>query len=179
MADRKQLEQLFIEHGCGDFKWIEPRDIVVSQWVRMKCQFGCEDYGTRVTCPPNNPSVAECENLFSEFGEAALFHFGRFFENPEDRYEWVKEVNANLFEIERAVFFRGHHKAFVIYIGPCSICASCIPERNACKHPRKARPSPEGLAVDVFSTARRCGYDINVLTDYDQAMNRFGILLVE
>lgn len=38
---------------------------------------------------------------------------------------------------------------------------------------------PEGLAVDVFSTARKCGYDINVLTDYGQAMNRFGILLVE
>ena len=84
MADRELLEQLFIEHGCDDFKWIEPRDIVVSQWVRMKCQFGCEDYGTRVTCPPNNPSVAECENLFSEFSEATLFHFGRFFENPED-----------------------------------------------------------------------------------------------
>ena len=87
MVDRGQLEKLFVEHGCDDFKWIEPRDIVVSQWVRMKCQFGCEDHGTRVTCPPNNPSVSECENLFSEFSGVALFHFGRFFENPEDRNE--------------------------------------------------------------------------------------------
>jgi len=35
------------------------------------------------------------------------------------------------------------------------------------------------MAVDVFSTARRCGYPIQVLTDYDQPMNRYALLLIE
>jgi hypothetical protein len=42
-----------------------------------------------------------------------------------------------------------------------------------------ARPSPEGLAVDVFTTARNCGYEIKVLTDYSEEMNRYGFLLIE
>lgn len=179
MADRKQLEKIFTERGCDDFKWMETRDIVVSHWVRMKCRFGCEDYGTRVVCPPNNPSVEECRSFFSEFDEAVIFHFGKYFENPEDRYDWVRKINGSLFEIERKVFFEGHHKAFVVYIGPCNICPDCVPGCSDCRYPRKARPSPEGLAVDVFTTARNCGYEIDTLTDYDQAMNRFGILLVE
>jgi predicted metal-binding protein len=179
MTDRKKLEKLFAEHGCDDFRWIEPQDVVVSRWVRFKCQFGCEDYGTRVMCPPNAPSVAECMEFFSEYREAALFHFERAFENPEDRYDWVRGINKNLFELERATFLSGRHKAFVVYIGPCNICKECTPNRNDCPHPRKSRPSPEGLAVDVFSTARKCGYDIHVLKDYGQRMNRFGILLIE
>jgi hypothetical protein len=34
------------------------------------------------------------------------------------------------------------------------------------------------MAVDVFSTARAAGYPIEVLSDYDQTMNRYAILLV-
>jgi hypothetical protein len=30
MSTRKKLEALFHRHGCGDFKWIDPKKIVVS-----------------------------------------------------------------------------------------------------------------------------------------------------
>jgi len=33
--------------------------------------------------------------------------------------------------------------------------------------------------VDVFATARQCGYPIEVLSDYAQAMNRYAFLLIE
>ena len=42
-----------------------------------------------------------------------------------------------------------------------------------------ARPSPEALAVDVFGTVRSLGFPIEVLSDYDQTMNRYAFLLVE
>jgi hypothetical protein len=45
--------------------------------------------------------------------------------------------------------------------------------------PRQARPSPESMAVDVFSTVRQVGYPIEVLSDYAQAMNRYAFLLLE
>ena len=54
------LEEKFLEKGFDDFKWIDPKKIVVSQWVRMKCIFGCWEYGRNASCPPNTPSVSEC-----------------------------------------------------------------------------------------------------------------------
>jgi hypothetical protein len=35
------------------------------------------------------------------------------------------------------------------------------------------------LAVDVFTTVRKVGYTIDVLSDYDEKMNRFAFLLIE
>jgi len=68
---------------------------------------------------------------------------------------------------------------------PCSCswtraaCAKCAGTRAECKAPESARPSVEGMAVDVFATVRQLGYPIEVLTDYHQAMNRYALLLVE
>jgi predicted metal-binding protein len=45
MLGTKDLEKKFHDHGFADFRWIDPRRIVVSQWVRMKCQFGCGEFG--------------------------------------------------------------------------------------------------------------------------------------
>ena len=61
----------------------------------------------------------------------------------------------------------------------CHLCADCASARAVCKNARQSRPSPEGMAMDVFSTMRKLGYPIQVLTDYDQAMNRYAFLLVE
>ncbi|MCJ7619933.1 MAG: DUF2284 domain-containing protein, partial [Anaerolineae bacterium] len=60
MNEHEELESLFKKHGYTDFKWIEPKDIVVAQWVRLKCTFGCGEYGRNAACPPNVPSVEEC-----------------------------------------------------------------------------------------------------------------------
>ncbi|MFH1219242.1 MAG: DUF2284 domain-containing protein [Candidatus Eisenbacteria bacterium] len=51
--------------------------------------------------------------------------------------------------------------------------------RGECRNPAAARPSPEAMAVDVFSTVRQWDYPIEVLTDYSQAMNRYAFLLIE
>ena len=48
-----------------------------------------------------------------------------------------------------------------------------------CTNKNDARPGPESLAVDVFSTVRSVGYPIEVLTGYEQEMNRYAFLLVE
>jgi len=39
MIDHAKLEALFAERGYKDFKWITPQEMVVAQWVRMKCTF--------------------------------------------------------------------------------------------------------------------------------------------
>jgi len=179
MVDRAQLESLFVNRKCGDFKWIKPDDVVVEQWVRMKCMFGCKDFGGCAACPPNTPSVPECERLFSEYDQIAMFHFAGTVDEPEDRHAWTRKINGRLLKLERDVFLAGHHKAFVLFVDPCNFCDECVPDKNDCEHPMNARPSPEGMAVDVFTTARNCGYDIKVLAEYTEEMNRFGMLLIE
>jgi predicted metal-binding protein len=177
--NREELEALFEKHGYTDFKWIEPENIVVSQWARMKCMFGCGEYGRNASCPPSTPSVAECRQFFDEYDTAVIFHFAKTVDKPEDRHAWTRKVNLALLELEREVFLSGHRKAFLLFMDTCPICADCPGIREECKHPRQARPTPEAMAVDVFATVRQYGYPIEVLTDYSNQMNRYAFLMLE
>jgi predicted metal-binding protein len=179
MRRREKLEALFQKHGYTDFKWIEPEKIVVSQWVRIKCMFGCGNYGRTACCPPNVPSVSECEKFFSEYSDAVIFHFQKKVDKPEKRHAWTRKVNSKLSKLEREVFLSGYERAFLLFMGTCHICGECLGAREECKEPRSSRPSPEAMAMDVFSTVRQCGYPIEVLSDYLQTMNRYAFLMIE
>lgn len=178
IIEREKLEQLFTGHGFTDFKWIDPREIVVAQWVRMKCLFGCAEAGKNACCPPNVPSVSECERFFHEYREAAIFHFEKGVDRPEDRHEWTKGVNLSLLKMEREVFLRGYERTFLLFMDSCYFCAECSGERMKCKNPRMARPSPESMAVDVYTTVKKVGYGLEVLYDYSQAMHRYAFLMI-
>ncbi len=177
--EQKRLEELFTRHGCADYRWIAPKDIVVAQWVRMKCTFGCGHYGQNAACPPNTPGVSECRRFFDEYGTGVVFHFPKAVKKPEDRHAWGREVNQELSRLEREVFLAGYPKAFLLMMDSCGLCSKCAGTRSECKNPRQARPTPEGMAVDVFSTVRHCGFPIEVLADYAQSMNRYAFLLIE
>ncbi|KPL06049.1 metal-binding protein [candidate division TA06 bacterium SM1_40] len=179
MADRKALEALFRERGYTEFKWIDSRTIVVSQWVRMKCQYGCDDYGRHACCPPNVPSVADCREFFSEYSAVVVFRFEKQVDSLEERRAWSRSVYEGLLELEREVFLSGYEKAFLLPMSSCSLCPECSGLREECSKPETARPTAEGLAVDVFSTVRRHGFPIEVLSRYDQPMNRYAFLLIE
>jgi predicted metal-binding protein len=178
-TDRKELEALFRKSGYDDFKWMEPRSIVVSHWVRMKCMFGCKDYGRKGCCPPNVPSVAECRAFFDEYRTGAIFHFDKKVARPEDRRAWTRKIDRALAGLERRVFLLGYERTFLLMVGTCRFCAECTGVRETCLRPPLARPTPEAMAVDVFSTVRQYGYPIEVLPDYRKAMNRYAFLLVE
>ena len=179
VGKREKLEAIFQKHGYTDFKWIDPEKIVVSQWVRMKCMFGCGEYGRTASCPPNLPSVSECERFIREYSEAVIFHFEKKVAKPEDRYAWTKKVNAKLSKLEREVFLSGYERAFLLFMDSCSICGECPGARERCKEPRLARPSPEAMAVDVYATVRQVGYPIEVLSEYSQKMNRYAFLMIQ
>ena len=128
--------------------------------------------------PPNVPSVSECERFFQEYCDAVIFRFEKAVSRPEDRHVWSKKVNIKLAALERDVFLAGFERAFLLYMDSCCICADCEVTREACKQPRTARPSPEALGVDVYSTVRQFGFPIEVRTDYSQKMNRYAFLMV-
>ncbi len=179
MLEKEELEKLFNQHGFADFKWIHPKDIIVSQWVRFRCMYGCSSYGKCGTCPPHTPPVDECRKMISEYKEAVVFHIQKAVENPEDRKPWSRKVILKLLALEREVFLSGYHKTFIITFDNCGLCEVCSGSRIDCKNPKMVRPGADSLGIDVYSTVRGIGYPIQVLKDYNETMNRYAFLLIE
>jgi predicted metal-binding protein len=176
--DRLKIESIMRENGYDDFKWISGKDVVISQWPRFKCMYGCSSYGKKGSCPPSVPSVADCREFFSEYEHIAVIHFQKKLNQPEDRKEYSRKTNARLLKLEKAAFLAGHQKRFCCSWTSAG-CEECPGTRSECKNLQLSRPCPEGLVVDVFSTVRKLGFPIEVLTDYRQAMNRYSFLMVE
>ena len=179
MINRDNLELLFKKYHYSDFKWFDPKEIVVAQWVRMKCIFGCSEYGKDASCPPNVPSVAECQQFFKEYNTGVIFHFEKTVAKSEDRHDWSKKINRELLKLEREIFISGYQKTFLLFMDSCGLCGECSGKRETCKKPMTARPAPDAMAIDVFSTVRKYGYPIEVLVDYSKVMNRYAFLLIE
>ena len=179
MALRSELERIFLDHDLTDFRWIDVSNIVVAEWVRFKCMWGCKSFGQRANCPPNTPSVDECRRLFEGYNLVAIFHFTKEVSNQEEMYEWMESVNARLLSAERSAFLAGYYKAFALYVGSCRLCSDCTAIRTDCRNKMSSRPAPDALGVDVFTTVRKVGYPISVLTNPEQEMNRYGFILVE
>ena len=176
--NKDKLERLFFEHNYSDFKWINGKDIIVSQWVRVKCTFGCSNFGKKGSCPPNVPSVSECRNFFNEYNDIAIFHFEKSFEKPKERFKWSKKINFDLLKLEKEVFLMGYHKTFLLFMDECCICEECTGTRIECKNKEASRPCSESFAMDVYTTVRNCGYPIEVLKNYNQTMDRYAFLLI-
>ena len=178
-GEAQSFEELFRAQGYDDFRWIDPQQIVVAQWVRMKCAFGCGEYGKCAACPPNTPSVPECERFFREYKRAVVFRFAKTVARPEDRRAWGRDVNRKLLDLERALFLAGYPRGVPALHGLVPSLRDLRSGTGGVPHPKQARPAPEAMAVDVFSTVRACGYPIEVLTDYGQEMNRYALLMIE
>ena len=178
MIPKERIESILADQGLADYRWISPKDIVVAQWVRVKCMFGCSDYGTG-TCPPHTPSVDECERFFSEYQSGIMIRLSTFADKDDYPTEWSKAMTKKLLETERKIFLSGHHKAFLFNQTCCTLCKSCSGNRADCKDKSHSRPSPESFAVDVFQTARNAGYEINVVGDNPGEINRFAIIVIE
>lgn len=176
---KKKLEEMARSHDLMDFKWVNPKEVVTNHWVRAKCLYGCSRYGKGACCPPEVPPVEECEALFREYRSGLFFHFALKFEKPEMRFPWTREMNKKILDLEKEVFLSGFYKAFVFPAGVCNICKECAGNKRECRQPYQARPTLEAFCVDVYATARKFGYHIQVVKDYQDEMNRFGLLLVE
>ncbi len=179
MLDRQSVETLACKYGFPEFRWISGKDVQVRQWVRFKCMFGCDSFGKNACCPPAVPSVTECRELFAEYDHILILQIAEKLDDPDDRKEWSRKKNMELLPLERAAFLAGHHKALLLFMDECRLCDECPGTRAACLNPSMARPCPEALAVDVFSTVRSAGFSLEVLTERHQEMKRYAFLLVE
>ncbi|MDI6892956.1 MAG: DUF2284 domain-containing protein [Actinomycetota bacterium] len=156
-----------IKLGAVEAKPIKADDVIVSDWVRRKCQYGCGGYGQCLTCPPYSPTPDQMRKILSEYKWAILLRFEP--EGPNVRETTVK--------LERRIFLSGYYSAFGLGAGPCHLCDKC--NLKECIHPDLARPSMEACGVDVYATVRKAGFKIEVLKDQKQRPVYFGLLLVK
>jgi len=151
--------------GVKDAKIVPAKSIVTAEWVRLKCQFGCNGYGRKLTCPPYSPPPEQTRKMIAHYECGLLLH--------GDEYTDICNIVSTL---EREIFLDGYHQAFGMGAGPCDLCEKCS---KSCRYPDKARPSMEACGIDVFSTVRANGFPIEVLKTNTCKGNYYGMVLIE
>jgi predicted metal-binding protein len=198
---RKDLEGLLSELKTvhEDLQPISPKIIVVAEWVRLKCKYGCKDYGKHLNCPPYTPKREETRAVLSEYRHAVL---ARFEAKPDQKLlpkhssraisNSVAKMQKTIYELERTAFLAGYCKAFGLNATPCNLCETCIIEEMQkkdqavfdldsvkCKHKDIMRPSMEACGIDVFETLQNAGFSPKVLKDYSEKVELFGLVLLD
>jgi predicted metal-binding protein len=164
--------------GCDRSRVIDPANVVVAQWVRMKCVYGCDEPGVYKTCPPDGaPALDDTRRLLMEFDRAILLGVGPI-RGDRRSDEESRRLNDAALALERELFLAGFHKTWTMGAGPCDVCAACA-QGKPCPTPELARPSMEGCGVDVFTTVRRAGWEIEVVKDREDQYRFFALVLVD
>lgn len=162
--------------GITKAKIIDTKNVVVANWVRLKCQFGCSGYAKRLTCPPYSPTPEYMQEMLNEYSRALLMQIEGI--QPSRTKKMGKKLKIVVADLERSLFLDGYYKAFGMASGPCRLCQTCD-TRKPCRHPDEARPAMEACGIDVFQTVRNCGYKLEVVRTEDSCCTYNGLILIE
>ena len=171
-------------------------DIRIEDWIRLKCQYGCPNYGRRFTCPPYSPEPPAMRAIMESYSTAFLLRFDAP-ARPREADMAVQKDGMELaidafLRLERFAFLNGFPKAFVFGLNYCPGCHDCTVEEGddalgrravACKRPQMARPSLESCGIDVRKLLESAGWDqdargIDVLKKEDR-VSLVSLLLLE
>jgi predicted metal-binding protein len=178
MINKEEVDQLIKQHGFADYKWLVPeQDIIVAQWVRFRCVFGCKNYGKKGSCPPAVPSIEDCRKMMYEYENAVMLHFPMQSATQDD----IRKLMCQLVELEHDIFLAGFYKVFLLQFDSCKLCNDCTADgtRIKCINKIMSRPGSDAMGIDVYKTARNAGYPIQVVKNRSDAMNRYAFLLID
>ncbi|MCU0632574.1 MAG: DUF2284 domain-containing protein [Methanolinea sp.] len=182
----RKLTGMTIERGA-EARVISSRDVVVSDWVRFKCRYGCKGYGKHMSCPPYTPTPEETRRMVREYETGLLLKFEGIpghrdlspDQIPKDFHPFFRDlilwVNGTVHFLEKTAFYDDFYKAFGFGAYPCIYCEHehCVAEehpgvvdesiRRMCRHMDLVRPSMEAAGIDVFATARNAGWELHTV----------------
>jgi predicted metal-binding protein len=142
------------------------KSIVLARWLRLQCQYGCDHFGQRLTCPPYSPTADEFSEILLDYNRALLIE--------AKQSEQVMETITGL---ENILKNQGSYKAFGLGANACSLCDTCTTESH-CEYPAKARPTLRAFGVDVPATLSNVGWDIQINMDYCKG-GSIGLILMD
>lgn len=92
-----------LELGADKAKIIDPATIVVEEWVRWKCQYGCQMYEKDAYHPPCAPPAESAKKVVKEYCKAILMN------GPKG-----KELTEAVVRLEGEAYRLGYYKAFAL-----------------------------------------------------------------
>lgn len=179
------LDQRAQEMGFDICLPVLAKDICLDDRVRMHCQLNlCGNYGKNLMCPPFLPPLAETRQLISSFTFAFLLQLKRGLDSDDKNH--MREVfdttalllNQMLVSLERIAFNSGFRLSMALGAGECKICPTCIIQEGEghCLNPGAARPSMEGMGIDVINTFRSAGLPMDFKSN---ELTVAGLLLID
>jgi len=176
MLKLKRYVNEAVSMGITNAKIIDAKTIVVANWVRLKCQYGCGSHGKHLTCPPYSPLPDYTKKMVNEYSKALLMQIEKI--PPQKELQMSRKLRRIVAGLERELFLDAYHKAFGMASGPCRLCRTCDTEKS-CKYPDEARPSMEACGIDVYLTVRNNGLKLEVVKTEDSCCTYNGLILVE
>jgi predicted metal-binding protein len=170
------------EYGLTQVLPFNTEEIVVAEWVHLKCRYGCKQYSTNWCCPPATPSPDKVRSVLDEYRQAILLVGKKsitdfYLNNQKKRTDQVHCWKGTI-TLERMLFLKGYYKAFSLVGECCALCKECAyPE--TCRFPQEKRPSVESFSIDVIGTLNNLGTSTNVATDTSDTFNYYAIILLE
>ena len=176
-----QLRDEAIRLGATTAKVIPVGSVVIDERVRLKCLVPlCDKYNQNLMCPPNLPTVEEFRKAAARYSRALfvqlVFEKNGKVTKAEARQQGLR-LHKIIHELERRAFSLRYPLAAGLIGGSCKLCKTCVGTPNPCRHPLMARPSMEGMGIDVIKTARKIG-----LPFHFHSRNRLfwnGLLLID
>ncbi|GAB4283231.1 MAG: DUF2284 domain-containing protein [Deferrisomatales bacterium] len=185
------------ELGATAAALIPARQVVVDERVRLKCAVPvCQGYDHYLHCPPNTMSVEEFRAALSRYSTALLVQVESEQTSADlddeglagkDAVQLEDELHGDanrllgriVTRLEAEAFKAGYYYAAGFTGGICVLCPECVGRASGepCRHPFEARPSMEGVGIDVFETAANAGLPIALSAD--EPVRWTGLLLVD
>ncbi|MGA3192451.1 MAG: DUF2284 domain-containing protein [Candidatus Bathyarchaeia archaeon] len=182
------LRTLALNLGATEAKIIPAGAVVVENRVVLKCRFGCDDYGKKLTCPPFTVKVDEFRKMLKDYKYALIVKFKSPAEADKNvsrsllrsQYDstmsrdlrekaskfwsnWKndkKRILMSVLELEKAAFNKGYTFAVGFTSGSCGLCEKCNVEAGICLHPTMARCPEHAVGVNMKKTAENAGMPI-------------------
>jgi predicted metal-binding protein len=192
------------ELGASEALVISARDIVLDERVLLKCMVPmCANYGVNLTCPPNSISFDDFKQILGKYRSAILLKISDISDSKPEEMKGQNSLSEiwnnatigstdylralrqgqeklyNIIErIESLCLQKGYNFAAGLSAGGCSLCDECVGKSSGlpCRHPFKARPSMEGLGIDVMATTSKAGMQL----EFNQGASSWvGLILVD
>jgi predicted metal-binding protein len=110
------LLQRALELGAEKAKIIDTETVVVAEWVRWKCQYGCPLFAKDPFHPPFAPDAESTKKVLTEYTKAILLNGSH-----------GQTLTEAAIKLEGEAYHRGYYKAFALTALVPSGGTACAP----------------------------------------------------
>jgi predicted metal-binding protein len=137
-----------VELGASQAKLLDTDAIQFDRRALLKCRFGCNRWGRYWTCQPHvGMTMEDFQESLKKYSRALVI------QSSDPRVG--QDVTV---EIEKIAMLE-HGALYTFGMCLCVLCEECA-YPDPCKYPHKARPSMDGLGIDITKTVEPLGFQV-------------------